>query len=390
MPVTTTRIGRGRTGAAFRVCEELPEPLLAPSEGTRGDGSPQTPAIHEARGQTTRRAWAPRRLTDLGAALAGLGTLLAATVAVASPWTAWTAWTAWTTRTTHAAPLTPYGVATGRAPRVVRAVAAENFYADVVRQLGGSHVTVVGIISNPSTDPHTYESSTADAEAVSAAGLVVRNGLGYDAFMQKLEAASPRAGRTTIDVGAALGYKTGDNPHLWYDPATMPRVAALVGAQLARLDPADKATFAANLRRFDASLTPWIRHVAALRARYRGAPVAVTEPVFGYAARAIGLTVATPLSFQLAVQEGNDPSPQDVQAEKNLLSGNRVKVFLYNQQAVEPLTVQLLALARARRIPIVGVYESMPPAKTYQTWMEAEIGALDRALGRGISTEKIA
>ena len=51
------------------------------------------------------------------------------------------------------------------AARVIRAVGAENFYANVIRQVGGSHVAVLAIISNPATDPHTYESSTTDASA---------------------------------------------------------------------------------------------------------------------------------------------------------------------------------------------------------------------------------
>jgi len=285
------------------------------------------------------------------------------------------------------APLAP-AVAAGAAS-AVQVVAAENFYGDVVRQIGGAHVAVTSIISNPSTDPHSYESSTSDASAVGRAALIVQNGLGYDAFMRKLEDASPNRGRTIIDAGAVFGRKTGDNPHQWYDPATMPRVAALVAAELARRDPRDRAYYAANLRRFNASLRPWTHLIAALRSRYRGAPVAVTEPVFGYALAALGLDVRTPRSFQLAIQEGNDPSPQDVQTEQSLLTGNRVKVLFYNQQAVEPTTTTLLGLARAHHVPIVGVYETMPPDKTYQGWMLAELQATGKALGAGVSTERI-
>lgn len=285
--------------------------------------------------------------------------------------------------------IAPWGAESARAGTVIQAIGAENFYADVIKQIGGSRVAALGIINNPSTDPHSYESSTRDASAVASAALVVQNGLGYDAFMNKLEAASPNKGRMVIDVGAALGYKTGDNPHLWYNPSTMPRVAALIAAALARRDPADKALFQANLRRFDAALTAWTGRIAALRRRFKGAPVAVTEPVFDYAASAVGLNVLTPSSFQLAVMEGNDPSLQDVQTEQNLFTQNKVKVFIYNQQAVVPITAKLLALARAHHIPVVGVYESMPRGKNYQGWMLAEMEALDRALSHGISTERM-
>ncbi len=287
------------------------------------------------------------------------------------------------------------GVATTTRPqiiataRVIDIVAAENFYGNVIGQIGGRHVSVTCIVTNPTVDPHSYESSTHDASAVAQARLIVQNGLGYDAFMQKLEDASPSAGRTIIDVGAIFGRTNGDNPHQWYDPATMPRVAALVADRLSALDLADKATFRANVRRFDASLAAYTRRIAALRRRYGGTPVAVTEPVFGYALRALGLHVLTPSSFQLAIEEGNDPSPQDVQTERGLLSGKRVKMLAYDQQAIAPVTLSLLTIARAHHIPIIGVYETMPLSKTYQGWMLAEMNAVDQALGHGVSTERI-
>ena len=276
---------------------------------------------------------------------------------------------------------------THAAPRVVNVVAAENAYGDVIAQIGGRHVHVTSIISNPNADPHSYESSTTDAAAVAQAQLIVVNGLGYDAFMQKLEDASPRRGRVVIDVGRVFGRKVGDNPHQWYDPATMPRVGALVVAQLVKDDPPDAATFRANLRAFDASLAAYTRVIAQVKRRFVGTPVAVTEPVFGYALDAAGLRVLTPRSFQLAIQEGNDPAPQDVQIEKGLFTGNKVKLFAYNQQAVAPITAGLLPLARAHHIPIVGVYETKPLSMSYQQWMVAEMTAVYKALSAGVSTE---
>jgi zinc/manganese transport system substrate-binding protein len=273
--------------------------------------------------------------------------------------------------------------------RIVQAVGAENEYADVIRQIGGGHISVLGVISDPTTDPHTYESSTTDANAVAKAQLIVQNGVGYDDFMSHLAAASPSKSRTVIDVGSMLGYKTGANPHLWYKPTTMTQVAVKIASTLARYDPADKATFNANLTRFVASLTPWKAALNALHRRYAGTPVAVTEPVFDYTLQAAGFTILTPHRFELAIQEGNDPSPQDAQIEANLISQKKVKAFFYNQQAVEAVTTKLLGIARAKRVPIVGVYETMPLGKNYQSWMMAEVTAVAKALGHGVSTERI-
>jgi len=277
----------------------------------------------------------------------------------------------------------------GQPPAAISVVAAENFYGNVIGQIGGRHVSVISIISNPNTDPHSYESSTADARAIAGASLVIQNGLGYDSFMQQLEDASPNPKRTVIDVGRLFGRTTGDNPHQWYDPTTMPRVAALAAARLSRLDPANKGIYQANLRLFDASLTPWRTELASLRRRFKGTPIAVTEPVFGYAAAAIGLNVLTPQSLQLAIQEGNDPAPQDMQAEQDLLSGNRVRLFAYNRQVIAPITTRLLPIAHAHHVPVVGVYETMPASMDYQQWMLAEDRAVDNALSHGTSTETL-
>jgi len=69
---------------------------------------------------------------------------------------------------------------------VVVAVGAENEYANVIEQVGGKYVQVSAIMSNPNTDPHTFEASASVAREVSAAQLVVQNGVGYDTFMNTM------------------------------------------------------------------------------------------------------------------------------------------------------------------------------------------------------------
>lgn len=279
--------------------------------------------------------------------------------------------------------------ASDRAARTIRVVAAENFYADVALQIGGRYVSAIGIMNNPSVDPHTYESSPTDANAIGAADVVIQNGIGYDAFMEKLEAASPRRARTVIDIGARLGYGAGYNWHLWYKPTTMPRVAALLAEEFSRRDPVHTASYLANQRAFIRSLIPWKAAIARVRTRFSGTPVATTEPLTDWFTDSTGLRVATPATFEAAIQSGNDPSPQDVRAMRELLIGRQVRVLLYDQQSVEPLTVRLLDLARTWHIPIVGMYETEPLSKRYQGWMLAEVTALDLALSRGVSTEHI-
>ena len=250
------------------------------------------------------------------------------------------------------------------------AVGAENEYANVISQIGGRYVAVSAIESNPNTDPHTFEASPSVSSTVSAALLVVQNGVGYDTFMNKIESASPSSSRKVIDVQTLLGLPDSTaNPHLWYAPRTMPAVAAAL---------------------VDASLQPWYQALKQFAARYPGTPVATTEPVGDYMLQAAGTVNMTPFHFQADIMNGVDPAPQDVTLQNDLFSGHRVKVFLYNQQVTDSLTESFLAKAKQDGIPVVGVYETMPtPGYDYQSWMLAEINALQKAVAGGTSTQRL-
>lgn len=271
---------------------------------------------------------------------------------------------------------------------VVQAVAAENFYADVLRQIGGPDVRVSSVVDNPNIDPHSYELRPSVARAVAGARLVVQNGLGYDDFMDRIESASPSSDRRTIVVQHLLGLTDGTpNPHLWYDPATMPKVAAAMAGALAALSPGHASLFRANLARFDASLGPLTHAVASFAAAHRGTPVATTEPVADYLLEAMGADNRTPFRFQVAVMNGVDPAPQDITLEHDLLTGHRVRLFCYNEQVVDALTSSIRRAAVAAGIPVVGVSETMPAGTHYQRWMLAEVLAIARAVSSGTSTE---
>ncbi len=266
----------------------------------------------------------------------------------------------------------------------------ENEYADVIAQVGGPYVSVTAIETDPNTDPHSFEVSPRIAQQIAAARLIVKNGLGYDDWANRLIAATPSAGRQVIDVQQLRGLPDNTpNPHLWYDPATMPAVADAVAAGLARLDPAHAAIFAANAKKFDASLTPWRQAIAAFKAQYPDVTVAVTEPVGDYLLQAMGADIKTPFSLQAAIMNGTDPAPQDVTAEQHLLATHEVAVLAYNQQVTDPLTASFLAAAKSHGVPVVGVYETMPSGYHYQGWMLAEVAALRRAVAARQSTETL-
>jgi zinc/manganese transport system substrate-binding protein len=264
----------------------------------------------------------------------------------------------------------------------VQVVAAENFYGDVVNQLGGDRVSVTSILSNPDEDPHLFEASPKTARALQNANLVVYNGADYDPWMAKLLAASKNAKRTTIVAADLVGKKGGDNPHLWYDPATMPAVARAVSAALVAADPAHKSAYDANLAKFLDSLKPIDSRVAELHGRYAGVPVTATEPVFGYMSDAVGLSMRN-LRFQLATMNDTEASASDIAAFERDLREKRVRVLIYNSQATEALTKRMLKLAQQSHVPAMSVTETEPAGKTYQQWMLSQLDALGTALGAG-------
>jgi zinc/manganese transport system substrate-binding protein len=265
----------------------------------------------------------------------------------------------------------------------IAVLGTENFYADLLAQIGGARVSVSSILNDPSADPHEYEASPAAAKLVADSKLVIVNGIGYDDFMQKLLGASTKPDRVVISVQEILGVKDDVNVHVWYDPATMPKVADAATAALARLDPQNAVYFADQKAKYLAALKALNDRIAALRTKYAGAPIAFTENVAGYLTDAIGLKVLTPPAFMEAVESGTDPAPADVAAERDLITGRRVKALLYNSQVRSPLTEQIRDLAVKSNVPVVAVAETIPVTfKTFQEWQLAQLDELEKALAK--------
>ena len=288
--------------------------------------------------------------------------------------------------------LSPPNEATASAKSgVIVAVGAENEYANVLSQIGGKYVSVSSILRNPNTDPHTFEASPSVAEEISRAQLIVQNGVGYDSFMNKIESASPNSTRKVIVAQRVLDLPSDTpNPHLWYSPRTMPAVASVITKDLEKMDPDHAAYFEQNLKTFDASLQPWFNAIAAFRAKYGGTRVAVTEPVADDLLKSMGAKILTPFVFQADIMNGVDPAPEDISLEEGFFTKHEAKVFCYNEQVVDSLTSTIEQSALSAKVPVVGVYETMPtPGYDYQTWMLAEVKAIESAVTRHRSTEKL-
>jgi zinc/manganese transport system substrate-binding protein len=265
-------------------------------------------------------------------------------------------------------------------PGVVKIVAAENFYGDIAEQLGGSHVQVVSILSDPNADPHEYESSVQDAEDVTNAQIVIKNGDDYDTWMDKLLSASPNSKRIVLTGHDIAKHTLPDNPHVWYGLDNIQDIAAAITGALKQEDPADSNTFDSNLINFDNSLKPLQQKIEAIKSEFNGTPVGLTETIYLYQTGPEGLDVLTPLAFERAIAEGNDPSADDVATANDQITKKEIKVLIYNDQTITPITTNMQNEAKAAGIPIVAVWETMPLGKHYQSWMMGQLTALQKAL----------
>ena len=262
-------------------------------------------------------------------------------------------------------------------------VAAENEYGSIASQIGGPHVSVTSLLTSPSADPHLFEPGTSSGLAVADAKVVLQNGLGYDAFMTRLENSAPSKSRSVVTMAEVLGISgKGANPHLWYDVPQLDRIARAVTAAFVKADPPHAPAYRRGLRRFERSLGPLRREVAMIRTRFRGRPVAYTERVPGYLVAAAGLRNLAPDSFTRLIEEGTEPSPSAVAAMDELVAQHRIRVLLYNAQAVSPITARLRAAAQSAGIPVVPVTETLPPRLTFQQWQLRQARALAAALSR--------
>jgi zinc/manganese transport system substrate-binding protein len=263
----------------------------------------------------------------------------------------------------------------------IKIVAAENFYGEVAKAVGGDRVDVTNILDNPNTDPHDFEPTPDVARTVSNSQVIIYNGVGYDAWMDKLISADSSSKSKSITKVAddVMGKKEGDNEHVWYNPDTMPKLANKLADDLAKLDPSKGETYHKNAQTFIASLAPFQEKAQKLK-QTSGVKIDVSEPVFDYMANALNLSV-NDTKFSKAIDNGTEPSASDVAQLQSDLKDKNVKAFVYNIQNSSPTVDNLVKLAKSSGVPIVEVTETNPKGKTYLQWMNDQLDQMGKALG---------
>ncbi|MEU0089997.1 zinc ABC transporter substrate-binding protein [Kribbella sp. NPDC006257] len=266
--------------------------------------------------------------------------------------------------------------------KTIQVVAAENFWGSIAAQLGGDHVKVTSIISNPDADPHDYEPTAADARTVAGAQFTIVNGIGYDAWADKLLAANPTDGRTDLKVGDLVGIQPGGNPHRWYSPANVRQVIDQITNDYKSLDPADAADFDKLKTTFvDQTLAPYNQLISDIKSKYAGTPIGASESIVSPLAEGLGLKMLTPDTFLSAISEGTDPTARDKSLIDQQIAGKQIKIYVYNSQNSTPDVAAQVKAAEAKGIPVATVTETPTPAGvSFQDWQVRQLQGIQQAL----------
>jgi len=259
----------------------------------------------------------------------------------------------------------------------INIVTAENFYGEVAKEIGGPYVNAVSILNNPNQDPHLFTTSPSTAVALLKADIIVYNGADYDPWMQTL--LSNQKNRHVIVVAKLMNVKNGSNPHIWYMPETIPTYAKKLVDTLSQIDPAHRKYFQKQLMIFNQSYQPIFEKIKNLKQHFNNIPVIATEPVFNYMAEAIGLKMHGE-GFQLSMMNDVPPSFSQVKQFEDDLRQHSVRIFIFNNQVINPSTKKMISIAQEEKIPVVGVSETMPINLTYVQWIMQELTFLENAL----------
>ena len=264
----------------------------------------------------------------------------------------------------------------------IQVVVAENFWGSIASQIGGSLVNVTTIINDPNLDPHSYEPISANARAVADAHYIITNGVGYDAWMDRLIAANPSSTRKLLNAGELCGKNVGDNPHLWYNPDYVLKMANRIHDDLVYIDPGHTAEYDAAKEQFaNTGLGAYLSLIKEIKTEFSGTKVGATESIFTYMADSLGLELITPASYMKAVSEGSDITAADEAAVERQIDQKQIKILVYNIQNTPPNVQIILDKARKQGIPAVRVTETMVPVTaTFQEWQTAQLENIRMAL----------
>lgn len=251
----------------------------------------------------------------------------------------------------------------------INVVTTTNFYAEPAKAVLGNHGKVEFIVKH-GVDPHEFTPKNSDAELANKATVVVENGLGYDEWMNKLDSNNGNDPKV-INVGKLMDKKNGDNEHIWYDPATMSKLADQLAETYGKIQPKHKKEFEKNAADYKNKMKKNQALVKELATKSNHQKVAVSEPVFNYSLEAMGYKVTDP-GFANATEKDVDPSPKDLVKVRDDITNHKIAFFVENTQTENKKVADLVKLAEKNNVPVVKVTETVPDGTNYFDWMNSQ------------------
>lgn len=270
------------------------------------------------------------------------------------------------------------------APPSARPLVVATIYPlwDFSRQVAGDRAEVVALVP-PGVEPHDWEPSPRDVSQVQRATVLVHTGTTVDAWAQKLLVDS-KSRSTVVDASRGLSVLTrggATDPHVWLDPALARAQVEAIATGLGQADPAGRAIYDENAKRFHARLEALDQALATGLENCARREIVTSHAAFAYLARRYRL-VQVPL---MGLAPEAEPSPADVAAIIKTARGLKVTHIFF-----EPLVSPRLAETLSREIgatpialnPVEGVTkEEAAAGKGYVELMEANLANLRTALG---------
>jgi ABC-type Zn uptake system ZnuABC Zn-binding protein ZnuA len=265
----------------------------------------------------------------------------------------------------------------------LRVVATTTVFADVIRNIGGDRVTVASIIP-AGAGPEDYEPKPDDARKLAGADLIISNGLGLDAFLERIIVAAGEGSAPRLVLGDGVPTISVDgtaNPHEWLDPSlVVGHYLPAIAASLSAIDPAGAATYAANRDAYAAKIEAMD---AANKAKIATIPAANRKLVtfhdaFPYFAAHYGFE----LVGVIAANVGQEPTAADLATLVETVKSAGVPAVFSEAQFSPGLARTLADEAGISRVVSTLYNDTVgpPPTDTYLTMMAWNVDQIVTAL----------
>lgn len=285
----------------------------------------------------------------------------------------------------------------GLAQDRVQVVTTTTDLRSLTEAVGGDRVLAVSLVP-PNMDAEEYQPKPQDVLRLKAARLLVRVGLDYDLWVDRLlaQAGKPEIGRggpayidasfaiavlelRGMSVGPSDGHAHGSgNPHYWLDPKNAETITANILEVLARIDPANAATYEANrqafLARLNAKLSEWETKLSALKTM----PFVAYHNSWPYFARRFRLDI---VGF-IETKPGVPPSPAHLAGIVRDMQARGVRIVVREPHEPERDVAFVANKAGAQVVTLAASVGALPRTDDYISLFDVNVEALTSAAAK--------